>query len=106
MSNTMNSLQHSISILIIEDNLPTQQSLHTVLSQAGYETLLAHDSVTARNFLAKKSPDLVLLDLMLPDISGETLCQEIKMHHPHTQVIMLTAKDMTHHIVEGLSLGA
>ncbi len=66
----------------------------------------APDGVTALELLKKTQPDLVLLDLNLPNITGESICLEIRKNYPGVRVIILTAKDTTPDIIQGLNLGA
>jgi DNA-binding response OmpR family regulator len=94
------------TILVIEDNHDLREYLTTVLTDQGYTVLSAEDGTTALKLFEKTSPDLVVLDLGLPTISGETVCKEIKHISPKTQVLVLTAKDTVSDITATLNLGA
>lgn len=94
------------TILIVEDDLGLQKYLKELLLDNGFSVQVAPDGVVALNSLAKLPPDLVLLDLNLPNMSGEAVCAEIRKKYPELQVIILTAKDGVSDIVEGLNLGA
>jgi CheY-like chemotaxis protein len=65
-------------ILIVDDNLPLQQATVRLLEQAGYNTLAARDGQTALNLARAEKPDLILLDMELPDISGAEVCRLLK----------------------------
>jgi len=92
-------------ILLIDDELKITNVLAAYLGKEGYQTAVAHDGSEASQLLQSQSFDLILLDLMLPDISGETLCSTIRTHY-RTPVIMLTAKSDESDILNGLQIGA
>lgn len=94
------------TILVVEDAQDLQDYLKEILLDNGYSVHTASDGVAALNILKKLQPDLVVLDLGLPNISGETVCTEIRKRFPHMPVIILTAKGDTADIVHGLNLGA
>lgn len=92
-------------ILLVDDELKITKVLAAYLEKAGYQTAVAHDGGEASRLLQSQPFDLVLLDLMLPDISGENLCRTIRTHY-RTPVIMLTAKIDESDILTGLQIGA
>jgi len=92
-------------ILIVEDEPALAEPLAYLLSREGYETETASDGTSALASFERDSPDLVLLDLMLPGISGVDVCREIRTRS-QVPIIMLTAKDSEVDIVVGLELGA
>jgi DNA-binding response OmpR family regulator len=94
------------TILIVEDDNGLQKYLKELLLENGYSVLTASDGIQALNLIQKTPPDLVLLDLGLPNMSGESVCLEIRKKYPDLRVIILTAKDSISDIVQGLSLGA
>lgn len=94
------------SILIIEDDIGLQKFLKELLLDKGYSAACAADGVVALEILKKSEPDLVVLDLGLPNISGETVCLEIKKKYPTLPILILTARDSVADIVKGLNLGA
>lgn len=94
------------SILVVEDDTGIRKYLKELLLESGYSVQAASDGVTAIKSVERTQPNLVLLDLGLPDISGETLCKDIKKNFPDTEVVILTAKDSTSDVVSGLDLGA
>ena len=67
---------------------------------------MAGDGVVALNIVEKTPPDLVLLDLGLPNMTGEAVCTQLKKHYPQIPVLILTARDSTSDIVSGLNIGA
>lgn len=93
-------------ILIVEDDNSLQEFLKELLLDNGYSVQLAGDGVSALSLVKKITPDLVLLDLGLPVMSGESVCQEIRKQYPDLPILMLTAKDNLADIVNGLNLGA
>lgn len=93
-------------ILVVEDEQSIQEFLKDYLLDNGYAVDTASDGVAALNSLKKSQPDLVLLDLGLPNITGEAVCLEIRKKYPDLPVIILTAKDDVSDVVRGLNLGA
>ncbi len=94
------------SVLVVEDDNGLQKYLKELLIDNGYSVQIAPDGVQALNTIAKLIPDLVILDLGLPNMSGEAVCMEIRKKYPELRVIILTAKDGLDDIVHGLDLGA
>jgi len=92
-------------ILIVEDEASLSEPLAFLLGREGYETTIAADGPTALAEFDRVSPDLVLLDLMLPGIPGTEVCREIRTRS-QAPIIMLSAKDSEVDIVVGLELGA
>lgn len=82
----------SKTILIIEDEKAIQNIIKAFLEDAGYTTVLADDGLEGIEKFHKYSPDLVLLDLMLPKIDGFTVCELIRKES-QIPIIMLTARD-------------
>lgn len=94
------------TLLVIEDTQELREYLVNVLADQRYTVLAAEDGTEALKLFEKVSPDLVVLDLGLPTISGESVCKEIKRLSPTTQVLVLTAKDSPSDIAATLNLGA
>ncbi len=94
------------NILVVEDDLGLQKYLKELLIDNGFLVSIAGDGVIALNSIAKLTPDIVVLDLGLPNMSGEEVCREIRKKHPNLPVLILTAKDAVSDIVTGLNLGA
>ena len=95
-------------ILIIEDEPGIVELLDYNLKAAGFETAVAHDGDEAELALSERTPDAVLLDWMLPGVSGIELCRRIRKR-PETRslpVIMLTAREDEASRVTGLEMGA
>ncbi|CAN5160683.1 response regulator transcription factor [soil metagenome] len=92
-------------ILIVEDESSLSEPLAYLLGREGYETVIAADGNTALVEFDKGGSDLVLLDLMLPGLSGTEVCREIRTRST-VPIIMLTAKDDEVDVVVGLELGA
>lgn len=93
-------------ILIAEDDLAIREGIRSFLLDNNYLVDAVEDGAAALDFVKKTQPDLVILDLGLPKITGESVCQEIKKLFPDLPVIILTAKNQTNDIVSGFNLGA
>ncbi|QIR40003.1 response regulator transcription factor [Tolypothrix sp. PCC 7910] len=93
-------------ILLVEDDLEQLEPLQGILTEAGYTVDGVEDGETAQWLLAHKDYDLLILDWMLPNISGLSLCQQYRSAGKNAPVLMLTAKDTTVDKVMGLDAGA
>lgn len=93
-------------ILIVEDDEGLQKYLKELLKDNDYSTQSAYDGIAAINTISQMPPNLVLLDLGLPNMSGEEVCKEIRKKYPNLPIIILTAKDSIPDIVQGLNIGA
>lgn len=93
-------------ILVVEDEISIATLLKYNLEKAGYEVLLAHDGKEGLDVAIEKSPDLMLLDLMLPTMDGMEVCKELRSQKKNIPIIMLTARDDEFDKVLGLELGA
>lgn len=94
-----------MQILIIEDETKIAEFLAKGLNESGYLSSIAHDGLTALTLLQKKKFDLVILDVMLPEIDGWQVLKTLRTFS-QTPVLMLTAKDHVLDRVKGLELGA
>jgi len=92
-------------ILIVEDERSLSEPLAYLLGREGYETTVVDDGLAAVAEFDKNGTDLVLLDLMLPGLSGTEVCRELRSRS-QVPIIMLTAKDSEVDVVVGLELGA
>jgi two-component system response regulator RegX3 len=92
-------------ILVVEDEESFRDALHYMLTREGFDVVLAPNGAEGIKLFDAKNPDLVLLDLMLPEVSGTEVCKYIRAKSS-TPVIMLTAKDTEIDKVVGLELGA
>ncbi len=93
-------------ILVIEDDPAILRGLHETLMRESYEVLTAADGETGYRLAREKSPDLVILDLMLPKLSGYEICRKMRSDGVHTPILMLTARGDEGDRVLGLDLGA
>lgn len=93
-------------ILIVEDEEKIARVLELELTYEGYEVGKALDGLTGFQLFQEQEWDLILLDVMLPGISGIELLRRIRSVNKHTAIIMLTAKNSIEDKVSGLDLGA
>ena len=93
------------TILIIEDEKKIRRFLQLELEHEGYSVITAEDGEEGLNKVKNNHYDIVLLDLMLPKLSGEEVCKEIR-EFSEIPIIILTAKDQTLNKVELLDMGA
>jgi DNA-binding response OmpR family regulator len=92
-------------ILVIDDEILIVDVVKAYLEKTGYHVICAYNGQAALAAFDQFAPDLVLLDLMLPDLSGEAVCQAIRKKS-RVPVIMLTAKAEEEDLIKGFNLGA
>ena len=92
-------------ILLVDDELPIQRALAPLLRSRGYEVDVASSGSDALNAIAARSPDLVVLDLGLPDLEGTEVCRRVRTTSK-MPIIVLTARGSDTDKVEALDLGA
>ena len=92
--------------MVVEDEHKIAQALKEGLEQESYAVDVAYDGETGLNTALNDDYDLVILDLMLPKLSGLEVCRKIREDSDHTPILMLTAKNQNRDIVQGLDTGA
>lgn len=92
-------------ILIVEDEKKIARFLELELKHEGYEVITAFDGRSGLETALESNPDLLILDLMLPELSGIEVCRRLR-HTSDVPIIMLTAKDDVSDKVMGLDMGA
>src|SRR5206468_1200096 len=93
-------------ILIVEDEPAMVAGLRDNFEYEGYEVISAGDGVEGLEAALNRNPDLVVLDVMMPRLSGLDVCKQLKMKRPSLPIIMLTARGQEIDKVVGLELGA
>ena len=93
-------------MLVVEDEAPIADFLVRGLKEQGYAVDLATDGLEALELLATMTPDVVVLDIMLPGIDGLEVCRRLRQSGSTTPVLMLTARDAVEDRVRGLDTGA
>jgi DNA-binding response OmpR family regulator len=93
-------------ILVVEDDETLAQALRKTLESEGFEVLLARDGRTALELGRQPNLEMIILDLMLPRISGLEVCQRLRQDNVATPIIMLTARGLDTDKIFGLRLGA
>jgi DNA-binding response OmpR family regulator len=94
------------TILIVEDEPNIVMGLQDALEFEGYEVVATGRGKEGVSLAALRKPDVVLLDLMLPDINGYQVCEEIRRRDPFMPIIMLTARSQETDKIRGLDAGA
>ncbi len=92
-------------ILIVDDDPNICEVVKLYLNKEGYDTITAYDGLTGIDFFKQQNPDLIVLDLMLPELNGLEVCKEIRKNS-NVPIIMLTAKDDIVDKIVGFELGA
>lgn len=92
-------------IVIVEDELFMREELVSILQKEGYDTCCITNFINTAEKILKESPDLVLLDLNLPGVTGFEICKEIKIKST-TPILILTSRDQLRDELHALGLGA
>jgi DNA-binding response OmpR family regulator len=97
-----------IKILIVDDEPNIVLSLDYLVRKKGYTPFIARNGSEALAIAEKEKPNLVVLDIMMPDIDGYEVCKQIKSNTSlaHTKIIFLSAKSRQEDIDKGLAMGA
>lgn len=98
-------MSHIKTVLIVDDEVKITDVVKSYLENSGFKAACAYNGKDALSLFDKLSPALVILDLMLPDITGEDICREIRKKS-RVPIIMLTAKIEDEDVINGLGLGA
>jgi DNA-binding response OmpR family regulator len=99
-------MKQKVSILVVEDEQKIRAALRDFLEYQLFKVTDVVDGLQAERIVAEKQFDLILLDLMLPKISGEQLCTKWRRGGLQTPIIMLTAKGQESERIQGLNIGA
>ncbi|MGI6590455.1 MAG: response regulator transcription factor [Eggerthellaceae bacterium] len=94
------------SILLVEDDQTIRLTVEFALTKAGYAVTTAPDGKTALEYAETTNPNLILLDLMLPKVSGIDVARTLRAHNNTVPIIMLTALDREKDKIRGLDAGA
>ena len=92
-------------ILIVDDEMKIVEVVKSYLENSGYSVYEAYNGKEALDKFEKVNPNLVILDLMLPDITGEEICKTLRKKS-RVPIIMLTAKVDEEDVLKGLNIGA
>lgn len=93
-------------LLIIEDEPAMLRGLKDTFASQGFQVLTADNGEAGLELALTKSPDLILLDIMLPRVNGYELCRDVRENGLQMPIVMLTAKGQEEDIILGLNLGA
>ena len=98
--------EKQFSILLVEDEENLQEALKLNLELEGYEVSVAGDGAKALKMVSKEHFDLIVLDVMLPEVDGITVCETIRLKNNDVPILMLSAKHSSADKVLGLKKGA
>jgi DNA-binding response OmpR family regulator len=93
-------------VLVVDDDLTVAGVVMGYLDRAGHQAVHVADGQKALDAIAAEPPDLVVLDLMLPEVDGLEVCRRVRAQHPQLPIIMLTALGEADERIAGLELGA
>ena len=93
-------------ILAVDDEPDMVETLEQILSGADYEVHVATESLKAFDMVAKERPDLIITDLVMPELDGINFLERVKAHYPHIPVILLTGYATVDTAVEAMKKGA
>ena len=92
-------------ILVVEDEAHIAEALTLNLEMGGYQVVVAHDGSTGYDLAKDGAADLVILDIMLPEMDGLTVCQNLRRDGVHLPILFLTAKSRDEDKIKGLEAG-
>jgi len=92
-------------VLVVEDDATIRETIAYNLKRDGHEVLTAEDGVAGLDLARERHPDLIVLDVMLPRMSGLDVCRIIRTETP-VPILLLTARDSEADVVQGLEMGA
>ena len=93
-------------VLLAEDDRATRELLARALELDGYMVAAVNDGAAALEAFDEDAPDLVVLDLMMPNVDGLTVCRRLRSRHDHTPILIATARTEVSDRVSGLDAGA
>lgn len=105
-TNTLPLRAMTAHILVVEDEVKLAKFIQLELSYEGYQVSVAHDGLAGLTAARETHPDLVILDWMLPGVSGLEICRRLRTTGDKVPIILLTAKDEVSDRVAGLDAGA
>ena len=95
-----------MKILIIEDEKLLAESLKTLLELKGFEVEVVYDGADGAEYAETDIYDLLIMDVMMPELDGYQVARRVRAHHISTPILMLTAKSEVQDRIEGLNAGA
>lgn len=95
-----------IKVLLVDDEIEFVTTLAERLEMRDITTIVANDGASALRLIDKERPPVVVLDVMMPGISGLDVLKRIREDYPETKVILLTGRGSTKDGIEGMKLGA
>ncbi|OEF96534.1 response regulator transcription factor [Desulfuribacillus alkaliarsenatis] len=93
-------------IVIIEDEQGIRNMVEEYLKQQFYHVFACEDGLSGLKAILEIDPDLIILDIMLPELNGLEVCKEVRKYDKYYPIIMLTAKSQKYDIIVGLEIGA
>ena len=95
-----------MKVLIVEDEILLADSIRTLLESKGFQVEMVHDGKTGEAYAELGVYDLLILDVMMPQMDGYQLAQSVRAKHCSTPILMLTAKSALEDRITGLNAGA
>lgn len=101
-------MNQAYKILLVDDDPYILMSLEFLMRKGGFDVMIARNGTETLELLEQNIPDVVLLDIMMPDVDGYAICKHIKNSEKHRdcKVVFLSAKSKDADIQKGLNLGA
>jgi DNA-binding response OmpR family regulator len=101
-------MSQAYKILVVDDDPYILMSLEFLMRKNGFDVMIARNGTETLELLEQNTPDVVLLDIMMPDVDGYAICKHIKSSakHKHCKVVFVSAKSKETDIQKGYDLGA
>lgn len=94
------------TILVVDDDAMNREVMEAFLEIEGYEVILASNGAQGLNKFRENPPDLIILDVRLPDMLGYDVCKQIKATHPHIPIMIVTGFEADDERENGIAAGA
>lgn len=102
---TRHKTNADISILYVEDESATREQVSRILSARGYRVTIAENGRKGLDAFREQLPDIVLTDIMMPELNGLEMAREIRIISPESQIVCLTAFSDTSYLIEAIDIG-
>lgn len=104
--NTASEILLKSSILVIDDEKRIRDACHKILTQAGFEVAVAENGIIGLEMIEREHFDVILLDLMMPSLSGFDVLARVRALHPDTSIIVISGYATVEHSIEAMKKGA
>jgi len=99
-------MRETKKIVVIDDEVEVTNALDGLLREEGYEVVVINDETKSMDVIERVSPDLILLDVKMPQLNGIELLKQIKQYNKDIKIVMISGKSTAEDVMESLHQGA